>query len=230
MNAADFNRHSFPSGGWQFIQQQTGWRTPTPVSTTFDQTCLLIRSHRSANPAIVAKHKLSLNIADIGTELEAYNRKRLNIPAAPPPPKAQLLSGSPSLVGAAAVGDRNSVAFGIKRAAQGSAVVYDWLSSGGKPVSQELADKRGEICVNCPQNIPGSWYTVAPAEVIREILSTRSDLKLATRFDDRLKSCNVCKCLNRLKIWCPMEHIQSHTKLEIMAEFPAFCWIARKDN
>jgi hypothetical protein len=33
----------------------------------------------------------------------------------------------------------------------------------------------------------------------------------------------------RLKVWCPLPHILSRTKPEVMAEFPPHCWIARKD-
>jgi hypothetical protein len=122
-----------------------------------------------------------------------------------------------------------AVADEIKRAAQGTAVIVDWLTSGGAPVAQELADKRAEICVLCPKNVQGAWFTTAPAELIRSTLEARKDLVLATPSDANLKSCSVCKCLMRLKVWCPLEHIVSKTKPEIMAEFPRNCWIANKD-
>jgi len=76
----------------------------------------------------------------------------------------------------------------------------------------------------------GSWYTTAPAELIREALSARADLKLATPFDEQLKSCDVCRCLNKLKVWCPLEHIVKKTKPDVMAEFPRECWIAKHDQ
>ena len=97
----------------------------------------------------------------------------------------------------------------------------DWLSSGGPPVEQALADKRAAICATCPKNAEGSWYTVAPATLIKETLEARKDLKLETPSDSQLKSCAVCKCLMRLKVWVPLQYITAHTKPEIMAEFPS---------
>lgn len=76
---AELSRSQFPSGGWQFCQSQTDWCAPTPKNSTFDQTCVLIRNHRLANPAIVAKHNLSTDLNSIAAELEAYTRTRLNL-------------------------------------------------------------------------------------------------------------------------------------------------------
>lgn len=182
-----------------------------------------IRKHRLANPAITAKHGLATDPESIGNELEKYTRLRLGIPEAPAPGPFPHSGSLPSRVSEAVAG--------VKRAAQGTAVVLDWLQSGGQPVAQELADKRALICIGCPKNVDGAWYTVAPAELIRATLSARSDLKLATPHDEALKSCDVCKCLMRLKVWCPLSFILEKTKPEIMAEFPAnHCWIARKDQ
>lgn len=227
LKTPEINRHTLPPGGWRFLQPQTGWQAPTPTSSTFNQTVMLIIKHRLGNPALVAKHKLATDVVSVGNELENFTRLRLGVPN--PVPKSSPLRKLAN-TGGAAVAAAGSVAAGIKRAAAGTAVVLDWLESGGAPVPQELADKRASICVQCSRNVPGSWYTVAPAEIIRATLSKRSDVKLETPHDEQLKSCDVCKCLNRLKVWCPMEHIVSRTKPEIMAEFPAHCWIARRDQ
>ena len=80
--ALELSRSQFPNGGWQFTQPQTGWEAPTPKSSTFDQTVVLIRDHRLGNPAIVAKHNLSTDLAAIGKELEAFTRTRLGMPSA----------------------------------------------------------------------------------------------------------------------------------------------------
>ena len=181
-----------------------------------------IVKHRKQNPAITAKHSLSTDPVAVGDELEKYTRVRLGIPEVAPvffSPQTSLL---PSRVVA--------VAGNIKRAAQGTAIVLDWLTSGGKPVAQELAEARAKVCVACPMNVPGDWYTTSPAELIRATLSARSDLKLATPFDEKLQSCNVCRCLLSLKIFCPLEHILKGTKSEVMNEFPVACWIKNKDG
>lgn len=217
-----FNRHEFPAGGgWTFRQPQTNW-VNNMAMVGFDASVQAIRKHRLANPAITAKHNLATDPAAVADELENYTRARLGIPKIQPTFFSPGSSRLPPRVAAAAAD--------IKRAAQGTAVVLDWLQSGGAPVAQELANRRAETCVACPRNVEGSWYTVAPAELIRATLSARSDLKLATPSDDRLKSCDVCKCLMRLKVWTPLEFILQRTKAEIMAEFPQNCWIKNHDG
>ena len=216
------NDHAFPSGGgWVFRQPQTGW-TNSMAMVGFKASVDTIRKHRLANPAITAKHKLSTDPTAIAEELRVYTRKRLGIadPVAPSffqPSRSQL----PSRVVAAAGN--------LKRAAQGTAVVLDWLSSGGMPIAQELANKRATICVACPKNVQGDWYTTAPAQLIKSTLEARKDLKLETPSDASLKSCEVCRCLLALKVHCPLSHIVAKTKPEIMAELPSNCWIARRD-
>ena len=177
---------------------------------------------RQSNPAITAKHKLSTDYETVADELENFTRARLGIPKKQ---ETFFQSGRSSLPQGVL-----AVAANVKRAAQGTAVVLDWLTSGGAPVTQELANKRASICVTCPKNVEGSWYTVAPAELIRETLEARKDLKLQTPYDDRLKSCDVCKCLMRLKTWVPLHHITNKTKPDIMAEFPSHCWIKKNDQ
>lgn len=186
----------------------------------FDASVNAIRKHRLANPAIVVKHKLATDVGSIATELETYTRMRLGIPEPSffqPAPSSQ---PAPLLAAAA----------GIKRAAQGTGVILDWLMSGGAPVASELAHKRAGICVQCPKNVEGSWFTVAPAELIRSTLEARKDLSLRTSYDDQLKSCDVCKCLMRLKVWTPLDFILGKTSPEVMSEFPAHCWIAKRDQ
>jgi hypothetical protein len=180
-----------------------------------------IVKHRKQNPAITAKHNLSTDPVAVGDELEKYTRARLGIPEVAPVFFSPQTSRLPSRVVAAAAD--------IKRAAQGTAVVLDWLTSGGAPVAQELANARAATCIGCVKNVDGSWFTVAPAELIKSTLEARKDLVLVTPSDAALKSCDVCKCLNRLKVWCPITHILAKTKPEIMAEFPSeVCWIKKE--
>jgi hypothetical protein len=113
----------------------------------------------------------------------------------------------------------------IRTAAAGTAVVLDWLLSGGKPVDPNLASARAAVCSLCPKNVVGSWFTVAPAETIRATLSARSDLKLETPFDAQLQSCAACLCLLRLKVWCPIEHIVDHTKADVWDRLDPRCWM-----
>lgn len=210
-----------PPGGWKFFQPQSGWWVPNPVSVTFDQAVQLIIKHRLANGPITAKHGLATDSTKVGQELDTYTRMRLGIPMVDSSPKSLPPHPLSRVAGAAA---------DIKRAAQGTTVVLDWLMSGGQPVEQALAEKRAQTCVQCPKNVAGQWFTTAPAELIRTTLSARSDLKLQTPFDEKLQSCDVCKCLMRLKVWTPLQFILEKTKPDIMAEFPSNCWIAKRDQ
>ena len=213
---SELSHSQTPPGGWQFYQPQSRWSMPNPVSVTFGQAVQHIIKHRMANPAMVQNNNLATDTASVEQELDAYTRIRLKMPAAPSPKPMPRLHSSSQVAGAAV---------GIKRAAQGTRVIVDWLTSGGAPVEQVEADRRAAICINCPKNVPGSWYTVAPAEIIRSTLSARTDLKLATPHDDKLQSCDVCKCLMRLKVWTPLHFIKDRTPAEVMAEFPSNCWV-----
>lgn len=219
---------AFPTnGGWQFRQPQTGWVNPSAMigeSASIDA----IRKHRLANPAITAKHNLSTDPVAIGKELVAFQQARGALPPEQFAPSffAPVRSSLPARV----VG----VVAGIKIAAQGTAVVLDWIQAGGDPVAQELAENRATICVACPKNVEGAWYTTAPAELLKTAIKgwqalKGSDFAFETEQGDNLKSCDVCKCLMRLKVFCPLSHILAKTKPEIMAALPGTCWIARKD-
>jgi len=218
--------HAFPAqGGWVFRQSQTNW-TNNMAMVGFKASVDNIRKHRLANPAISAKYNLSADPAVIEKELIAFQQARGSLPMPTQPvffSTAQ--SRLPSRVVAAA-GD-------IKRAAQGTAVVLDWLGNGGDPVAQELAENRAEICVACPKCVPGAWFTEAPAELIRSSVKAWQTIKgnsfaFETNQGEKLKSCDVCKCLMKLKVFVDLKHITSKTKPEIMAELPDSCWIKKE--
>lgn len=76
---SELSHSQTPTGGWQFVQPQTGWAAPTPIASTFDQTVVLIQKHRLGNPAITAKHNLPTDFNSIAAELDAFTRTRLGI-------------------------------------------------------------------------------------------------------------------------------------------------------
>lgn len=208
----------------------------------YDASVEAIIKHRKANPEISARYNLSTDYNTVSEELWQYTKTRLGITADPPGgaalPKPLPPRQARHVAGAVAGGGANrgfvqriqTAGSNLKRAAQGTAVVVDWLMSGGNAVAPELAERRAGICVACPKNVPGSWYTVAPAQLIKETLEARKDLTLATSHDAELKSCDVCRCLMRLKVWVPLEPILKNTSPAILAEFPPNCWIAKRDQ
>lgn len=226
MKTQTLDTHRFPNGGWQFRQPQTNWTNPMAM-VGFDASVQAIVKHRSANKAISLKHNLSTNPAVVKDELLKFTRARLGIPEPSNVPFPASSSHNPSVVGA--------VAADIKRAAQGTTVALDWIQAGGEPVAQDLAERRAAICVACPKNVRGAWFTEAPANLLRSAIKGWQSLRgntfaFETAQGDKLKSCDVCKCLMQLKVFCPLDHILQRTKPEIMAEFPPNCWIAKRDQ
>jgi len=240
----DLNEHTTPNKGWQFYQPETKWDfrssrnlppgSPTPMSVTLNQLVLLIIAMRKKNPAITAKFKLSTNPEAVKSEVLRFNRKRLGLPEEGTPAPFRDSHSRFANAGRAAVG--GSTMQTLKEAAQGTAVGLEWLGSGGVPVSQELADRRAEICVSCPNHGPGEWYVQAPAEIIKQAIEAwrmftgKKDFEFKTAQGEKLQSCGACHCLLTLKCFVPLEHIISKTKPEIMARFPSdHCWIPKKD-
>jgi hypothetical protein len=219
----------FPTGGgWQFRQPQTGWVNPAAMIGKAASVQAILK-HRLANPAIVAKHKLSTDPVEIERELIAFQRARGAL--APEQVPASFFAHSSSLPARV-----SQAAADIKRAAQGTSVWMDWLAHGGIPEPQPLAEKRAETCVKCPRNQPGAWYTVAPAKLLKEAIeqwkkATGKEFNFKTEQGDKLQSCEVCLCLSEIKVFVPLEFIVKRTKPEIMAEFPKEnCWIAKRDT
>ena len=216
---------SFPTnGGYQFRQPQFGNWTAKMAMVGEDATIKEIIQARQANAAISAKHNLSTDYETVKRELREFQEARGALPRTVAPNPFQ--SGSsrlPARVLAAAAD--------VKTAARGTAVVIDWLMSGGKPVATELAVSRAKVCVACPLNSPGSWFTTAPAELLKATVETwrsvtgNKSFKFETPYDDKLQSCSACKCLLPLKVWVDSKHILGHTAPEVFSALHPSCWI-----
>lgn len=117
--------------------------------------------------------------------------------------------------------------------AAGAATLSDWLGSGGKPVPQELANGRAETCAGCPKNMPGDWtsfFTLPAADLIRRQLAKRTELSVSTPLDDRINVCSACYCPLKLKVHCPIEHIQARMPDAVKNELAPDCWVLREIN
>lgn len=104
----------------------------------------------------------------------------------------------------------------------------EWLGMGAIPVDQEIAEERADICRTCPENVKGSgWIDRLKAEVaatIRDHLNVKNELELSVPEENEIGFCKQCGCVLTLKVWCPIEHILSHTSQSELKEFPDFCW------
>jgi len=117
---------------------------------------------------------------------------------------------------------------GIRSVAEGLKVITEWLGSGKKPVSRDLAEKRAAICATCPSNNGGDWkayFTQPVANQIRFLLGVKHDLALSTAVDDRLTVCSACDCTLALKIWAPLDIIVAHTSENVWNKFDSRCWL-----
>lgn len=218
---------TFPTGGgYVFYQPQTGWHNPAAMIGK-SASVEAIRKHRLANPAITAKHQLSTDPKAIERELIAFQQARGALPPEQVP--ASFFGAARSSLPAQVLG----AAGNIKRAAQGTAVWMDWLRHGGIPVERTLGEIRAVTCVGCPKNVDSPWYIAAGAELLKSAIEewkkvTGREFNFETAQGDKLKSCDVCKCLSKIKVFVPLEYIVKNTKPEIMAEFPPNCWIVKR--
>ena len=222
----DLNRHEIPPGGWQFYQAQTGWKAPTPISSTFDQTVMLIIKHRKANPAVVKKHNLSLDVYEVGVELETYNRKRLGIPDLTELPKTLPRQADAQPVGGAVVA-------AVKKLASGAALLMEWEESKENPVAHELAESRAAVCAVCPKNDKAplsEWFTVPISEVMRKRFQKLREMNLTTSKDAELNVCTACLCPLKLKVHSPLHLIVKRLKPEMWTELDPNCWIPKENT
>ncbi len=219
------DRNVFPQHGWVFFQPQTGWKNDMPLGRTFDGTVEAIIKHRAKNPAITAKHKLSLNFDEVANELEVFTKKRLHIEDSPLP-KISPLRGLLNRVGAGAVVGKSIFS--------GAQNLLAW-SDSGKVVPKELADARALICTaggpgetRCPMNGTGDWkqmFTAPAAELIKNQLAAKNSMQLSTKYDQSLGVCEACACPLPLKVWAPLEYALKKMSKETKDNLPDWCWM-----
>jgi len=216
--------------GFQFRQPETGWQAPAWAS--FDAIVRALISHRQGNPYLLRKHRWATDYNSVAFEVDAFNAKIAEshgwteyvLEANPDPPKFH-----PPHIG------RSGAAFvgGVKRSAAGIKVVAEWLGSGLKPVSKQLAEQRAAVCVTCPLNVKGNWLQkleAAVADKVKSLLAVKHDLNLSTSKDNDMGSCAACDCALQLKVWCNLDLIKKNTSDETMAKLDPKCWILHETN
>jgi hypothetical protein len=90
-----------------------------------------------------------------------------------------------------------------------------FIDSGSTFVDQETATKRALICSRCPLN-----QEVAGCIGCSRIMEAVDGFLLGhhTPHDPELKSCGVCGCVNKVKVWMPDEALTKSDK------YPEWCW------
>lgn len=115
-----------------------------------------------------------------------------------------------------------------RRYAKGAEILSDWLGSGGITESPSTAQSRADCCLKCPKNVKGNFVAEAVAKAIREQVRFKNHMQLRVAGEKELGTCDVCQCVNRLKIWVPLESIRKYTSAEELSQFPDNCWLVKE--
>lgn len=223
------SRSEYPPGGFQFLQPQTGWQaTPGSFLTVVQQ----VINHRRANPGITKQYNLSTDISEVEIEVEEFNAARCIahgwttfVADAPAPPSFRIPHQPRRPLGAAVAG--------VSKAKAGVALMIDWLGQGLKPIEQNEAQARADICLQCPENQDGGFFQkidAVAAQQVKKLVEIKNDLKLSVKGEENLKSCLKCDCWNPLSVFAPMDMVLKHISPEVLKTVPTKCWKVTKQN
>ena len=102
-----------------------------------------------------------------------------------------------------------------------------WLGEGGRPVAQDHAQERANICLSCPLNqekgLP-EFLTALAALTVRRQIEMKNQSQLRVDGEKRLHICDGCGCVLRLKVWTPMKFITETTEQNVIDSLPDVCW------
>lgn len=208
---------SFPPGGWQFLQPETGFKAPHPGYENRFKTAKTIAAHRRSNPHKFTDFSETKALAD----LETFTWHRLRgdpkyciVPATAQPETSPAEKKSPGVMAR------------IARLAGAVKTFRSWIGDGMEPVSYAQAQSRANVCEGCPLNHKGDVLnriagTVAGA--IKDQMQVKQHLHLEILNEDKLGTCAACECHLPLKVWVPLENIPFDEELE--ARLDPGCWI-----
>lgn len=222
-----------PPGGLRFYQPETNF-FPTPWSS-FDSCVAQIIKHRLGNPWLIDKNGWSVDPAVVANDLDAFNTKicvemkwtDYIVEGDPGDPSAPFPIPQP--------GSQWSFSSQLSRfgrnVAEGVSTIAEWEIAGGRVVSKETANARAITCAHCPKNLRTyllDYFTAAAARLILLQLETKNKMHLETASDEFLGICDACGCVNKLKVWCPMDIINLKLKPEIRSQLDPKCWITNE--
>jgi hypothetical protein len=135
-----------------------------------------------------------------------------------------------------------SASAGVRLAAQSFAnelraakTLLDWGEDGFKPVAQEVAQARSDVCMGrisgnpCPFNQDKKIDLNSPvASVILSHIESKNQMRLTVEGEDKLNICMICNCVLKLKVFVPLDtltgRMDAATISKFQTEYPP-CWM-----
>lgn len=219
--------------GYRFFQPEINWSAPRGAS--FHRIVVELIEARKGNPAMLQRHKWSLEYDAVANEVDEYNAaiclnhgwkdfisepRAIAIPKPQPQHQAQVVQ---SLKDAAAR---------AKELVAGAKTLIEWIDSGEGAVQAVEAERRAAICATCPKNEAGdftTWFTIPAAELIKRQVQRAQERKLSTSQDEKLNLCTACHCPLKLKVHVPLDWIKKRLtagQMERLKQAPN-CWIIK---
>lgn len=98
-------------------------------------------------------------------------------------------------------------------------------TDAGKFVDQEEANRRAEICRNCPLNVAESWSCGSCSQMIQDLVQSISGEK-KTPYDNELGFCGICHCSLKASVHYPLEAQAKGVNDEMVEKFKetGYCW------
>jgi hypothetical protein len=125
------------------------------------------------------------------------------------------------------VGVAGQLAHTFHTVLQGTATLVSWLAGGGERVTQQVAEVRAATCASCPENVEPQGCTGCNIGALRAV-ADRVAGKRTTPHDGALKSCRICACHLRAKVWLPLKILTQHMPAKQQARLPEHCWIKQE--
>lgn len=211
--------------GLTFYQSALKWRPP-PYSS-FDTITRGLISARRANPFLARKNGWSVDYATVANEVDEYNAK---ICESHHWDQYIVRDGGP-VIPPSRARSNSSLSQSVGHVAAGVSITMEMFGKEGPIRDRDLALRRAQVCVGCPNNDKGDWtrfFTVPTQAVIRKGLGIIKDLDLTTAVDDQLQVCTVCGCPLKGKVYARLSHILKFMPKADLAKLPDFCWIVRE--
>lgn len=100
-----------------------------------------------------------------------------------------------------------------------------WLGGPGRPVRQEVAERRAVTCLRCPRHSVEAVEAVSKpaATALKRIMELKAGMGLQVKREKELHSCGICLCWMPTKVWCDLEFAREVTP--DWQGFPAWCWL-----